>query len=329
MVEKWIYNTVLCQTFSSCGNYMCAGNTYGDVAVYDLQKILSPSEDVSPTFRKPEYHFLINKDVQICSMATTNKFLLTGTVGEINGWDWKSVTSSSGKAPKPSWSLQLPSCKDILEKADVNSLDFKEEPGYIYAGCGDNKVHIFSIEDGRLVRSLEGHEDYIHSVQSYADNQIVSASEDGTVRLWDLRQTRATAVIQPHLSNKVARPDLGKWIGAAAVSDDWLLCGGGPRLGLWHLRSMEVTTTFKLEDYGIHVAMFYDDGVMAGGASPYFYQMNLSGDIMAQIPSSSTTVYSAVYQEEPWKVMCIAGSSSKIDLCTNFSYRDQILSFAP
>jgi hypothetical protein len=27
--------------------------------------------------------------------------------------------------------------------------------------------------------------------------------------------------------------------------------------------------------------------------------------------------------------MCMAGSSSKIDLCTNFSYRDQILTFAP
>jgi len=30
-----------------------------------------------------------------------------------------------------------------------------------------------------------------------------------------------------------------------------------------------------------------------------------------------------------FQVMCMAGSSCKIDLCTNFSYRDQILTFAP
>lgn len=325
MVDKLLYNTVLSQTFSPCGNYLLAGNTYGDVAVYDLQKILSPGDGFTPSCRKAEYHFCVKQDVQICSMVTIDKFLLIGMVGEITGWDWKTVTAS--KNPKLAFSIQIPTAKDALEKPDVNSMLFCKTDGHIYAGCGDNKIYIFGLEDGKLVRTMEGHDDYIHSIHNIG-SQLVSASEDGSVRLWDMRQKMHTNTIQPYLSEKLVRPELGKWIGAASLSEDWLLCGGGPRLSLWHLRSLDVTTAFQLDDSGIHVAMFYDDRIMAGGASPYFYNLNYTGDTYAQIPSSSTSIYSAVYQETPLKVMCMAGSSSKIDLCTNFSYRDQILTFA-
>lgn len=76
----------------------------------------------------------------------------------------------------------------------------------------------------------------------------------------------------------------------------------------------------------MHVVEFYEDRIIAGGEAPFLYQFNYNGDVFAEIPSSSTSIYSVVHREEPYKVMCIAGSSPKIDLCTNFSYRDQILS---
>ncbi|XP_067010855.2 THO complex subunit 6 [Anabrus simplex] len=317
-----LYNTVLSQTFSPCGNFLLAGNTYGSVAVYDLQKILSPGEGFTSPLHRPEYHFKLNNESSVCSMVTTDKFLVTGTVGEIHGWEWKTITSN--KNPKLAWTIQIPSSRDTLEKTDVNCM-FSSE-GQLYAGCGDNKIYIFSLEDGKLVRTMDGHDDYIHCIH-HSDTQIASASEDGTVRLWDMRQKTCTNMIQPYLSDKASRPDLGKWVGAVSVNEDWLICGGGPKLSLWHLRSMDVTTAFPIEDSGIHVANFYDDRIMAGGSSPHFYHLSYTGDVLAQIPSSSTTVYSAVHQETPFKLLCIAGSSSKIDFCTNFNYRDQILSF--
>lgn len=51
----------------------------------------------------------------------------------------------------------------------------------------------------------------------------MSASEDGSVRLWDMRQKSHTNTVQPHLSEKLMRPELGKWIGAAAINEDWLV----------------------------------------------------------------------------------------------------------
>lgn len=88
-----------------------------------------------------------------------------------------------------------------------------------------------------------------------------------------------------------------------------------------------MTTFAGVEDSGLHVTKFYDDRVLAGGCAKYFYHLTYNGDICAQVEVSATTVYSAVIQETPHRVMCLAGSSSKIDLCTNFSFRDQILSF--
>ncbi|KAJ8872615.1 hypothetical protein PR048_026221 [Dryococelus australis] len=326
MVDKLFYNTVLAQTFSACGNFLLASNTYGEVATFDLQKILNPGDGFGPPCRESEYHFVAKSDMQVCSMVTTDKFLITGLTGEISGWDWKTITSGSN--PKQSWNIQITTAKDAVDKPDVNSLVVSKEDNLLYAGCGDNKIYAFSLEDGKLVRTMSGHEEYIHSIVKFGGH-LASAGEDGFVKLWDLRQKECVASLQPHLKEKVARPELGKWIGTVDLSEDWLLCGGGPRLSLWHLRSMDVMTAFPLEDMGIHVAMFQDDRILVGGTMPHFYHLNYSGKVYAQVPISSTTIYSVAYQESPVKVMCLAGSSSKIDVCSNFTYRDQVLSFAP
>lgn len=58
------------------------------------------------------------------------------------------------------------SYRDALEKPDVNSMLYCKTNGHIYAGCGDNKIYIFSLEDGKLIRTMEGHDDYIHSIHN-------------------------------------------------------------------------------------------------------------------------------------------------------------------
>lgn len=62
-------------------------------------------------------------------------------------------------------------------------------------------------------------------VCKFSGSQLVSASEDGSVRLWDMRQKMHTNSVQPYLSEKLVRPELGKWIGAASLSEDWLVRG--------------------------------------------------------------------------------------------------------
>ncbi|CAB0039864.1 unnamed protein product [Trichogramma brassicae] len=320
------YNVVLCQAFSPDGNYLVAGNIYGDISVFDISMVLGPRQDDSNELLKPIHQFKAYQDQQVQSMVTTENFLITGTCGEITGWDWKVVLSKSQKV-KPSWTKQIPSKKDSLEKLDVNSMVYAKENQMVYIGCGDNKIHTINISEGKILNSFSGHTDFIHSIALHG-KQLASGSEDGTVRLWDLRNKENTNILKPYLDNKVSRPKIGKWIGAVDFNDDWLLCGGGPKLSLWHLRTMEPATIFDLSDDGVHVANTYEDRVIVGGTMPFLYHLSYQGVTLAKIPVSSNTIYSVVYQEQPHQFLSIGGSSNTLDICTNFNYRELVLNFA-
>ncbi|XP_014602976.1 PREDICTED: THO complex subunit 6 homolog [Polistes canadensis] len=325
--QKLFYNTVLSQTFSSDGNYLAAGNIYGDVSIFDLTKVLTPHKIEENELQGPNYHLTAYPDQHIQSMVSTDNFLITGTVGEISGWDWKVVASSKAAKSKPSWVIQIPANKDSYEKADVNFLVYSKSNNILYAGCGDNNIYVISLEEGKILRNLPGHTDFIHCL-SLAGNQLASSSEDGSVRLWDLRKKENTNILNPHMVDKVSRPKFGKWIGAVDLTEDWLLCGGGPNLSLWHMRTMEPATVFDLADQGIHVAHIYEERIIAAGAVPHVYHLTYQGETLAKVPTSSNTVYSTIYQEIPQKVLSIAGSSNNLDLCTNFNYREMTLKFA-
>ncbi|OWR52270.1 THO complex subunit 6 protein [Danaus plexippus plexippus] len=324
MLDKIFYNTVLCQTYSPCGKYLVAGNIYGQLAVFDLDNIFNPViELLTPDYNKPKHIHTLESENQVCSLVSTENFLIVGSVNEILGWNWKSVIHP--KLGKPAWTIRIQP-KSFIEKCDINYLWYCEEEGKLYVGCGDNNIYIYNLEDGKLVSTLEGHSDYIHCLHGNG-HQLISAGEDGKVLLWDTRMKKSHNKIEPYNNSKVARPDIGKWMGAAALGDDWIVCGGGPRLALWHLRSLDVVTVFDIPDHGIHVSFFHDDCVFAGGAAKHLYQLSYSGDIRVELPVSSTTVYSAVLRTSPHKVLTIAGSSPEIDLCTTFNYRDQVLHF--
>lgn len=61
------------------------------------------------------------------------------------------------------------------------------------------------------------------SVLFCSGGQFVTSSEDGSVKIWDLRDKQMTSVFVPYKEERLSRAHLGKWIGAAALSDNWLV----------------------------------------------------------------------------------------------------------
>jgi THO complex subunit 6 len=132
---------------------------------------------------------------------------------------------------------------------------------------------------------------------------------------------------------------IGRWIGAVSLEGELLCCGGGPRAALYHLRTLTPmnpvgpTSSANSQDTGaVHfVDIFTDENKIAVGGEMEntLCLTNLSGDVVAEIETSSSCVYTVAHQSSSTrKLMTIAGSSSKIDLCTaNFCYKDCTVNF--
>ncbi|BES95913.1 THO complex [Nesidiocoris tenuis] len=326
MVNQKVYNCILSQVLSTCGDLLVCGNIYGDIAVFDLAGVLSGGEEHSNS-KGPKCSFKSPNGEQICSLASTGRFLIVGTVGAIFGYGWDSIKNDE---PRTSWTINLPSSREGLQNMDVNSmlvLQTEADSDQLFAGCGDNNIYCFSLETGKALRIFDGHTDYIHSLSS-CGSQIASASEDGTVRLWDMRRAALNSKIEPQTEPKLCRNQFGKWIGDVSITGDWLVCGGGPRCSLWHMRTMEMMTAFtELPDFEVHIAQLQGESVLCGGASSNFYVASLTGQVTSKMTTSTISLNSALYSNTPRNVLTLAGSSNKIDVCTNFTYRHQVLNF--
>ncbi|XP_052261166.1 THO complex subunit 6 homolog isoform X2 [Dreissena polymorpha] len=183
--RKLLHTTVFAQCFSPCGKYLAAANNFGKIAVFSLLSALAPTADDET--RKPFYSFDGGtRGRPIYCLLSTETFLISAGNGDISAWTWAEVLD---KAAKEAWTLKIPKLQ-MYSDPETNSIALsKQETGTeLYGGCGDDNVHVWDIESGRLTRTLSGHRAYIHAVcTKNMGRECVSASEDGSVRIWDCR----------------------------------------------------------------------------------------------------------------------------------------------
>lgn len=326
-IARRYYTTIHSQTLSTDGRFLFCGSNFGEISVFSVERITASSNGTETTPLEldklpttPLQILPVEDRCPIYSLAFHKDFLIVGLDGEICGFQW---SSKSGTIGKKAWTVKLPAPPERADMSEVNYMWLSNGDDRLYAGCGDNVLYGVSLEDGKVFREFHGHKDYIHCV-SGCSNKLATAAEDGLVLLWDSRQKTSCAKIEPHKKPALQRSEFGRWQGTVAMTEDWLVCGGGPRFSLWHLRSLDCTADFDFPEK-LHVSGFVDDLIYAGGDCQKFYQYNFNGDVKAEIPTSGSSVYSVALQTEPCRFLSIAGASAQIDVCTNFSYRDIIL----
>lgn len=256
------------------------------------------------------------KKQKVQSLAFFDNFLIVGlSTGKISGYSWY-----KNRLTKKLWETFVTN-QNMADQNDMNCFWLQNSDGILYVGCGDNNIYAISLETGKIIRTFLGHTDYVHWIDGTAGSNLYSASEDGSIKFWDQREKRFVNQMEPYKDERLERPQYGKWQGTVSVTDDWLLCGGGPKPSLYHLRSLECSTVFDVNST-VHVSGFLDDIVYLGGDNNHLFQYNFKGDVTAEIPVSSSSIYSVVSQTAPEKFMSIAGSSNCLDICTNFNYKD-------
>ncbi|XP_069739077.1 THO complex subunit 6-like [Phaenicophaeus curvirostris] len=315
--RQLLHMSVLAQSPSPCGRFLAAGNNYGEVAVFSLSAALSA--EAKEESKRPQ-GLLQAHSGPVYALASTERLLLSASDGEVKAWAWAELGK---KGCRELWTRRPPQ-RSSLEVPEINAL----EDSLVLAG-GDGAVRVLDLETGTFTHELRGHQDYVHCLALRGPHQCLSGGEDGSVRLWDLRSGSQVQVIEVHKYPECSRPQHGKWIRCLATDSDWMVCGGGPALTLWHLRSVTPTTVFPLPPCQHHV-LFHQDLVLAGGPGPNLHQLQLSGDLRARVPCSPPALRClCLHQRSPeHRVLTVGGNSPKIDVFTNLGYRAFSLAFA-
>jgi len=322
------YVSVLSQALSPCEGFLAAGTNFGNLNVFNLNRLYdgeNQTNDEVQLLRSPIKTISVNnKPLQ--AMVSSKDSLIVGGTNCIQGYCWEALKQpKSIKEIKPNWNVDLNLPTDFGTRNSVDYLILGDDLS-LYAACGDNTIYRVDLEYGKITSKFSGHEDYIHCMSSVG-NQLSSASEDGTVNLWDTRKSEPVHQIVPHSDQRLQRPSLGKWIGAVAMNEDWLVCGGGPHLSLYHLRSLTMSRVLLGEDnvHGINCISFHEDSIIAGVSGPFVYHVLFSGDVTVKMPTTPLRVYNICLQKNDKKLMTVGGASGDIDICTSSKLQDQVV----
>ncbi|KAJ8402569.1 hypothetical protein AAFF_G00366520 [Aldrovandia affinis] len=317
-----LHMSVFSQSFSPCGRFLAAGNNYGEIAVFSLSSALSP--EASEISQKPILTFTAHEG-PVFSLLSTDTHLLSAGNGEISAWSWTELTKRNTKAV---WTRR-PQYKSSLEIPEINAMVINPRENSLAVGGGDNNIHIMDLESGVFKSVLQGHSDYVHCLSiREREGEILSGGEDGTVRIWDYRTGQTVHSIEVYKYEDCARPQYGKWISCLTTDAEWMLCGGGPSLSLWHLRSLSPTSVFPLSGCQRQAA-FYQDLILSVGEGQFVSHCLMSGEVKSLIPCTPPSLNTLAINTNSTehRVLTVGGSSDQIDVFTNLSYRAFSLSF--
>ncbi|HWY37240.1 MAG TPA: WD40 repeat domain-containing protein [Bacteroidia bacterium] len=82
---------------------------------------------------------------------------------------------------------------------------FNKNANIVLSGSHDNKVKLWDVSTGKLIKSFAGHDDWVYMVNFSGDEKrVYSASMDKTIKVWDVESGKIITTLKGHDDGVIA-----------------------------------------------------------------------------------------------------------------------------
>jgi WD40 repeat protein len=174
------------------------------------------------------------------------------------------------------------------EDAGIRAVAFSPQGGILAIAGVSPLVKLLRVDDGDLVKTLEGHENQGRSVAFSRDgNRLITANNDRTARIWDVSEARCLTTFSAHTN----------MVSSAAITPDGSLaasCGQDRTTRIWNPATGEELRVLKpTEFYAVHHVALSPDGkflATAHGDALVRIRETRTGLLRARIPTGAARV---------------------------------------
>mmetsp|Transcript_15882 Transcript_15882/g.22390 ORF Transcript_15882/g.22390 Transcript_15882/m.22390 type:complete len:401 (+) Transcript_15882:123-1325(+) len=341
--------TIVDASFCPNGVYLIAGGDDGVVNLWNIEKCLDDdnNKEIKYLEIQPDISFAIENSInsitftQFSSSSSSPSdgvFVVIGTDTSIQLFEFASVLECivSGETPLSTCEYKAPTKRGSRDSTfplpEFNQV-VKNYSGdkQLIGACGDSTAHQFDVEKSCLVRSYEGHSDYLLTLSTSPDgeNLLVTGANDGMIGVWDTRVKRWSSMLE----NNFKRFNFTSWVSSIELSHgsgNWLTCAGGLQSngGFFGAESgfiekvyipSGMSTASRQTTSSINRIAQYDESVYAVGAEQrldIWNAVTLENDCHWDIPSKNNFAI-AISEAGPTKRIIAIGLSdpAEIGIC--------------
>ncbi|VFQ68124.1 unnamed protein product [Cuscuta campestris] len=319
---------------SSTPGHLFAATSDGSIASYSISSLLGSchgdfgSGKLFAPLAEPLWwvqgHDGPAYDIKFYRNTEDSILLSCGDDGRIRGWKWGEIlephNSIQGGNSKPVLDLVNPQHKGpwgaLSPIPENNAIAVNPQNGTVFAAAGDSCAYCWDLERSEIKMVFKGHSDYLHCIiVRNAHDQVITGSEDGTIRVWDCKSGKCVQIID-RKKDKTLKETF-PYISCIALdaSESWLAFGSGPSLSIWNLPASHcitrITTSSAMQD-----VIFDDHQVLAVGSEPLLSRFSMGGEIISQIQCAPESTFSI--SSHPSRVTAVAGYGALVDVISEF-----------